>query len=275
MNKIKMVGLDLDGTLLRDDKSISSRSREAIAEAIRQGVTVLVSTGRPLTGIPEELKHFPGMRYLLASNGARVVDLWEGKTLYESLISMETAGKILDVFDRYDTMEEVFFDGIGYINETMYSQIGRYLENPGMAGYVEATRRPVGDIRIKMREMNRPLDKVQATFRELDEKRSAQEDLKQIDGIEVTGALMNNIEVNNGGVNKGAGLLRLGEMLGITREEIMACGDGMNDLKMLEEVGFAVAMENGTAEIKNAADYITAGNNEDGVAKAIEKFVLN
>ena len=91
----------------------------------------------------------------------------------------------------------------------------------------------------------------------------------------MTGALSNNIEVNNGGVNKGAGLLKLGEILGIKREEIMACGDGMNDLKMLKEVGFAVAMANGTKEIREAADYVTAANNEDGVARAIEKFVLN
>lgn len=272
---IKMVGLDLDGTLLREDKSISERSREAIREAIRRGVVVLVSTGRPLTGIPKELKNFPGMRYILASNGARIVDQQENRMLYESLVKMETASKVLDVFDRYDALQEVFFDGIGYVNEEMYSRIGEYLPNPNMAGYVMSTRKPVAGIRNKMREMNRPLDKVQGTFKSLEEKRRALEDLSAVEDIEVTGALSNNIEVNNGGVNKGAGLLKLGEILGIKREEIMACGDGMNDLKMLKEVGFAVAMANGTKEIREAADYVTAANNEDGVARAIEKFVLN
>lgn len=275
MKNIKMVGLDLDGTLLREDKSISGRSRAAIAEAIRQGVVVLVSTGRPLTGVPEELKVFPGMRYLLASNGARIVDLQEDKTLYESLIPMETAEKVLDVFDRYDTLQEVFFDGIGYINEEMYDHIGEYLTNPNMAGYIASTRRKTAGIRCKMKEMNRALDKVQGTFKSIEEKQGALKELSEIAGIEVTGALSNNIEVNNEGVNKGAGLVRLGEILGIKREEIMACGDGMNDLKMLQEVGFAVAMANGTKEIREAADYVTVSNNEDGVARAIEKFVLN
>lgn len=275
MKNIKMVGLDLDGTLLREDKSISERSRAAIAEAIRQGVVVLVSTGRPVSGIPEELKTFPGMRYLLASNGARIVDQQENRILYESLVPMETAEKVLDIFDRYDTLQEVFFDGTGYINEKMYDRIGEYLTNPNMAGYIASTRVKTEGIRCKMKEMNRPLDKVQGTFKSLSEKQSALQDLSEIPGIEVTGALINNIEVNHEGVNKGAGLVRLGEILGIRREEIMACGDGMNDLKMLQEVGFAVAMANGAKEIREAADYVTVSNNEDGVARAIEKFVLN
>lgn len=275
MKNIKMVGLDLDGTLLREDKSISERSRAAIAEAIRQGVVVLVSTGRPVSGIPEELKTFPGMRYLLASNGARIVDQQENRILYESLVPMETAEKVLDIFDRYDTLQEVFFDGTGYINEKMYDRIGEYLTNPNMAGYIASTRVKTEGIRCKMKEMNRPLDKVQGTFKSLVEKQSALKDLSEIPGIEVTGALINNIEVNHEGVNKGAGLVRLGEILGIKREEIMACGDGMNDLKMLQEVGFAVAMANGAKEIREAADYVTVSNNEDGVARAIEKFVLN
>lgn len=275
MKNIKMVGLDLDGTLLREDKSISERSRAAIAEAIRQGVVVLVSTGRPVSGIPEELKTFPGMRYLLASNGARIVDQQENRILYESLVPMETAEKVLDIFDRYDTLQEVFFDGTGYINEKMYDRIGEYLTNPNMAGYIASTRVKTEGIRCKMKEMNRPLDKVQGTFKSLVEKQSALQDLSEIAGIEVTGALINNIEVNHEGVNKGAGLVRLGEILGIKREEIMACGDGMNDLKMLQEVGFAVAMANGAKEIREAADYVTVSNNEDGVARAIEKFVLN
>ena len=84
-----------------------------------------------------------------------------------------------------------------------------------------------------------------------------------------------NLEINAPGVNKGMGLIQLGRLLGIEREEIMACGDGNNDLMMLKEVGFGVAMANGADEVKEVADYITLSNEEDGVAAAIEKFVLN
>lgn len=84
----------------------------------------------------------------------------------------------------------------------------------------------------------------------------------------------NNIEVNALGVNKGIGLLKLGELLGIKREEIMACGDGMNDLEMIREAGLGVAMANAVQEVKDAADFVTDSNEKDGVAKAIEMFAL-
>ena len=76
-------------------------------------------------------------------------------------------------------------------------------------------------------------------------------------------------------MNKGAGLLRLGEMLGILQEEIMVCGDGSNDLEMIRMAGVGVAMANAADEVKKAADYITESNEEDGVAKAIEKIVFD
>ena len=69
-----MIGLDLDGTLLREDKTLSTYSKEVITEAIRRGIIVLVATGRPISGIPKELREFPGMRYVLSANGARIVE---------------------------------------------------------------------------------------------------------------------------------------------------------------------------------------------------------
>ena len=88
------------------------------------------------------------------------------------------------------------------------------------------------------------------------------------------GSLKYNIEVNAAGVNKGSGLVELGKRLGIEREEIMAFGDGDNDEPMLREAGFGVAMANAEEKVKATADYITGSNEEDGVAKAIERFVL-
>ena len=83
------------------------------------------------------------------------------------------------------------------------------------------------------------------------------------------------MDCNPLGVNKGTALVALGEMLGIPRESIMACGDGDNDVHLLREVGFGVAMANAQPQVKEAADYITASNDEDGVARAIEKFALH
>ena len=115
---------------------------------------------------------------------------------------------------------------------------------------------------------------MQALFADMDERRQAWEELETVEGLEPVGSLKYNIEVNAAGVNKGTGLVNLGKILGIRREEIMACGDGDNDTIMLREVGFGVAMANAEEQVKEAADYITLSNEEDGVAEAIEKFVL-
>lgn len=272
--KIKMIGMDLDGTLLNEKKELTAYSRKVLEQAIHQGVIVLVATGRPISGVPEELRTFPGMRYALTANGGRILDLKENKVIFESLVSTKSAEKILDVFEQYDTLREVYFEGISYVQQEAMDEIERYVENPSMQKYIRATKKTVPDVKAKVKEMNCGLDKVHAMFANQEERRVAWEELAKIPDITVSSALDNNIEINGKDVNKGKGLLKLGEMLGIRREEIMACGDGLNDLQMLREVGFAVAMANGAEEVKAAADYITVSNEEDGVAKAIEKFVL-
>lgn len=269
-----MIGLDLDGTLLTDGKELTGRTMEVLKRAVEQGVVVLVATGRPLSGVPIELREFPGMRYSLTANGARIVDTEKEQVLFESLLPIEVAHKVLDIYEGYDTIQEVYFDGIGYADAKKLRVVNEYLEHPSMAKYVADTRIPVDSVRAKLYAENRPLDKVQAIFRRIADKEMALQELEGIAGIAVTGAISNNIEVNNIGVNKGSGLLRLGKMMGIRREEIMACGDGLNDLDMMREVGFAVAMKNGHEKVKALADYITESNEEEGVANAIEKFVL-
>lgn len=272
--KIKMIGMDLDGTLLNNQKELTEYSRKILEEAISRGVTVLVATGRPITGVPEVFRNFPGMRYVLTANGARIIDMERGEILYESLVPTKSAEKILDVFEQYDTLREVYFDGVSYVAEDAMNNLERYVENPAMREYFLKTKNRVKDVRRKLEEMNQGMDKVHAMFANPAERLLAWEQLKTIPDITISSALANNIEINGKDVDKGKGLLRLGELLGIRREEIMACGDGLNDLMMLKEAGFAVAMSNGDPQVKAAADYITVSNEEDGVAKAIEKFVL-
>ena len=108
----------------------------------------------------------------------------------------------------------------------------------------------------------------------MEERTQAWRELREVSGLELVGSLRYNIEINTAGVNKGTGLVNLGKVLGIKREEIMAFGDGDNDIVMLKEVGIGVAMANAEDKVKETADYITLSNEEDGVAEAIEKLVL-
>lgn len=272
--KIKMVGLDLDGTLLTDKKELLPYTKDVLRRALEMGVVVLVATGRPWLGVPQELRNFPGMRYALTSNGARIIDRDADKVIEEQLLSPELAKKALEICGRYDTLLEVYFDGQGYAQSDKMQQVEKYHKNPNMWEYIRTTRIPVEDIWQLIEEENRGMDKVQALFADMEEKDRAWKELEKVDGLELVASLKYNIEVNARGVNKGTGLVALGRLLGISREEIMACGDGDNDTAMMREAGFGVAMENAEEQVKQAADYITSSNEDQGAAKAIEKFVL-
>ena len=274
MDRIKMIGLDLDGPLLTDRKEFTDRSKRALRTAIDSGIVVLIATGRPLTGIPEEIRNFPGMRYALTSNGAKVMDVWENRVVDEHLLSAKLAEKALEICGKYDTLQEVYYDGVSYAPADKRDMIPRYHKNPNMWEYMRKTRTWVEDIFRMVRESDRGLDKIQMLFADMEERTKAWQELSEVEGLELVGSLGYNIEINAAGVNKGSGLVSLGRLLGIRREEIMACGDGDNDLLMLKEVGFGVAMANAEEEVKKAADYITLSNEEDGVADAIEKFAL-
>lgn len=274
MTRIKMIGLDLDGTLLTDKKEITSRTMQALRAAIDRGIIVLIATGRPLTGIPEEIRAIPGMRYALTSNGAKVMDVLENRVVEEHLLSAELAEKALEICGKYDTLQEVYYDGISFAPEDMRDRIPRYHKNPNMWEYIQKTRVWKQDILQMVRRSRQGLDKIQILFADMEERTRAWRELSEVEGLELVGSLGYNIEINAAGVNKGTGLVSLGRRLGIKREEIMACGDGDNDTLMLREVGFGVAMANAEEEVKKAADYITLSNEEDGVAQAIEKFAL-
>lgn len=271
---IKMAGFDLDGTLLTDRKELTSRTRKALEKAIQKGVIVLVATGRPWMGVPEELQNLQGIRYALTSNGARVIDTGRNKVLFEHLLEPGPAKKALEICGKYDALQEIYFDGQGYAQAEKMKYVERYHRNPSMWEYTRKTRIPVEDLYSLLEQENRGLDKVQALFADMDERRRAWEELSMEEDLELVGSLGYNIEINARGVNKGTALVELGRMLGIKREEIMACGDGDNDTAMLREVGFGVAMGNAEEEIKQAADYVTLTNEDEGVAYAIEKFIL-
>ena len=112
-------------------------------------------------------------------------------------------------------------------------------------------------------------------FADSEKRMKAKQELLQIPFIEVSSSLPQNLELNRKGGNKGNGLLALADYLGLKREELMACGDSDNDYSMIEAAGLGVAMANASKEIKNLADAVTLSNDEDGVAYAIKKWVLD
>lgn len=271
--KVRMIAFDLDGTLLTTDKRLTDETRRTLEQAAKRGILLVPATGRPLTGMPAEVLGIAGVRYAITANGARVVSAEDGKILREKLISVEKARKVLDIYGEYDALREIYYDGQGYMEARQMEQLDHYVPDPNMAKYMRNTRKCVPDLMEKFRQENRAMDKVQAVFACAGEKEQAFRRIWEMEGVEATGALSYNIEVTAGGINKGEALLWLAGELGIDREEILAFGDGVNDADMIRAAGIGAAMEVSVPEVRAAADILAGSNDEDGVARAIQRYI--
>ena len=272
--KIKMIAADLDGTLLKDDKTIDPYTLEIISKVVEKDVTFVIATGRPYNGVPEELLGIKGIRYAMTSNGARVVDIHTGESVIQKLLPKEKGLKALEIGSKYDTLQEIYYSGQGYADKDKLNNVKKYHKNPNMWEYFLRTRKQVDSVMDMAHETDQDMDKMQMLFPYDDERAKAWEEIRKIEGINAVDSIGYNIEVTSKEAHKGAALLELADMLNIKADEIMAFGDGDNDASMIKSAGFGVAMGNAGEKARAAADYITDSNDNNGVANAINKFVL-
>ena len=171
---------------------------------------------------------------------------------------------------------EVYFDGKVYVEEGEYHFLYHKDMSPALIEYIHKSRIFQKDLLGKIEQEHMGLEKIHMVFEDTslrDEKlKELRETFPQLD---VSCATTFNMEINSALAGKGNGLLALGKILGISQEEIMACGDAENDWDMLRKAGFSVVMENGNEATRKLADFVTRSNEEEGVAWALEQFVLN
>ncbi len=269
---IRLIALDLDGTVLNDQKELTPRTAAALTAAARRGVLIVPATGRTATGIPAELLALPGVRYAITANGARVLDLADGSSLCEAYIPRATALAAYDRLMQYDCLVDIFQDGQGYTTAANFARLPDYAP-ANLLGYIGSTRQKLEDMRAFVASQDRGIEKFTMFFRDDGARSRAWAEMEQM-GLAAVSSLPKNMELNAPGVNKGKGLQMLAEALGLPAASLMACGDGGNDLEMVRAAGLGVAMANAFDEVKAAARFVTRSNNEDGVAYAVEKFVL-
>lgn len=276
---IKLIGLDLDGTVFDDEKRISKPTMEAIKKAINQGTIVVPATGRPIIGLPKEFLALEGIEYALTANGAAIYQLNPKECIYHDCFDEQLGADIISMLNNYDVMADAFIDGMGYVEKDKQDKNMDYAMPEVIRKYILATRKPVPNLVDFIINHKRPVEKLTVNFKTREDgslcwKEEILKELSEFSQITVVSGVSTNLEITKKTATKGNGLLALGKQLGIHKEQIMACGDSGNDKEMLEKVGFGVAMENATEDVKKVADYITKSNQEDGVAYAIEKFVL-
>lgn len=274
MNKkdIRLIGLDLDGTTLTSDKVLTPHTKEVLESCLRQGIQILPATGRARSGIPDYLTEIEGIRYVVVSNGAAVVDLETGENVYTNCISWERALEIFDILEEYHTFYDIYALGKGWCEGRFYDHLERYRIEPHIEQLIRTSRTRIDDLRSWVKEHQAPIEKINMFFAREEERQKAFAELEKVPDLAVTCSLVNNLEINDRSCNKGDALLNLGKILDISLDQIMACGDGNNDYEMIKQAGTGVAMENGEPGVKKIADFITKTNDEEGVAFAIEHF---
>ena len=260
-NRIKLVAADMDGTLLNRERKITKYTQDVIKKAMAQGVYFVPATGRAVNALPPELKEMEGIRYGIFSNGATIYDLKEEKVIYKNHFEM-------------DLMESISLNGQSYANKKEMQNIDYYELDSNTKAIVQGSRVLVDDLEMFVKEQSTTVEKTTLLFKTMEERQRAADALSKIEDIQFSSSLPKNLEISKKGCNKGDGLFHLAKILNIQKEEIMSCGDADNDRELLESAGLAVVMENGLDSMKAIADYITVSNQENGVAKAMEKFVL-
>ena len=274
MAEIKLIALDLDGTLLNEKKEIPPENEKALRECAARGIQIVPATGRTVYGIPDTIRDIPGVRYAIIINGGKVVDMQEDREISSCLLSKEKTVEIMEIAERFPIMYDAYVEGRGVSEERFLDHMDDYGISPGIQELVKRTRDRYPNIIGHIKELETSVEKVTMFFKTPQDKRNVREALKGVKDIIVSSSLPNNLEVNAAGATKGGGLLRLAEYLGISAAQTMAFGDGENDITMIESAGCGVVMENGAPFLKEKADYITLSNEEAGVAAAIKKLVL-
>lgn len=271
---VKLIAFDLDGTLLDGRKNIPEENLRALKDAAGAGALLVPATGRIYTGIPETLRQMPGARYFITINGAYAYDAVEDQNLYASELSVDTCLRLIEYMDRLPVIYDCYQDNWGYISRDMFEKAGDYIPDPGIMKMMRELRTPVESLAETLRQKDRPVQKMQMHFQDMAERdRQLKLVAELFPETAVSSSLPWNIEINSAGATKGQALKALCRTLGIDLRDVLAFGDGSNDLDMIRTAGIGIAMGNGAEEVKAAADWVAPSNEENGVAAGIRKFM--
>jgi len=240
---IKLIALDMDGTLLNSEQDVSIRTKTAIENALDNNIHVVLSTGRAFSTCYPYAEMLQLNSYLITANGGQIWTV-DKQLLQQTLLEA-------------DKVEEMWRlgEGIG-VHMWMISTTGVF-RNQAPERFEDYEWLKFGCASSDETRLNRMID-----------------ELSYFNDLELTNSMPMNVEANPKGVSKAAALKFVCNQIGITMNNVMACGDSLNDMKMIQEAGIGVAMGNAQEAIKNASDVLTDTNDNDGVAKVIEQYAL-
>lgn len=268
---IKLIAVDLDGTLLNSKKELPQGNIDAIRWAVSQGVEVAFATGRIGSELDDLVCALPEVRYSLQSNGAIVVDMKKNTLIHSQMMSMKEACGIYDMLKDFTMMFELFGRDILAVDEICLRDLDAYGVGY-IADLIHHSRVGIPHFDYYIHHRQEPVGKVNIFFPTTEMRDQALERVKHLP-YEITYQEPTNLEFNVRHANKGTGLEQLANYLHLKQSEVMAIGDNNNDLAMLAYAGCAVAMANAKEEAKQLADVIAPSNDDCGVAQVIYQMV--
>lgn len=273
MNDIKLIALDMDGTLLgADHDTIPQRNIDALRAAAAQGVQIAIASGRSWSLVREHAQMLGCVNFGITANGAYVLDTGTGAEMASFPMDSAQCVDIIGILRRFDLSFELYIGPDNYMQENeleaaaglAYSEkfMALFRRNttlvPDVAAVAAASEPGKFDIFYVPDELRAPVAAA----------------LAATGPLAFTGALGTNMELNAPGVHKGRALAALTERLGLSPAQVMAFGDADNDLEMLEYAHWSFAMENAVDAAKKAARFATGPNHAGGVGMAVERYVL-
>lgn len=270
MNTYKLIALDLDGTLVRSDQSISEHTRDTLLRVQELGVKVVIASGRPTYGTAPiaDLLHVGDYGgYLLSYNGGAIYNWATKELLYSKMLD----GCVLPYL--YECARRHGFQIMTYVGSNIIAETA---DNPYIQFTSMRNKMPVRVVPNFLEEVTCPLAKCMIVGDPEPLHRLEQEMMANLKGkAEAYRSEPFFLEIVPEGIEKATGLATLLSKIGMKSKELMAFGDGYNDISMLQLAGMGVAMGNAADEVKQAADFVTGSNEADGIVFAIEKFVLS
>lgn len=272
MTKYKLIALDMDGTLLKSDKSLDPATICDIEAAAAQGIQAVYCSGRGVMELSSYIAALPCMRYAVCMSGALVYDLKERKRIFSRSVPGACVREIVKAAGRYDAMLHFLTEEESVARTDQASHMAEFHMGIFQPMFMALTRR-VEDMALEALRHD-AIPKVNVYFRSPKDRMEAYEMLKSLP-LSFAFAEETALEINAQGVTKAVGLQALAAHLGIHMEDTVGIGDADNDRAVLEAVGLSVAMGNADQDIKMLCDVVTADNDHNGVGEAIRKYCLS
>lgn len=272
-----IIALDMDGTLINSDGEVSDRTVNVLQRLVEAGHYLVPASGRPYSLLPPKVSGILGLKYGVLENGAIVYDIANDKILSQSLMPEGRLAAILeDVWQESDNWNRRYFteiiaDGVGYGDIDEMKHIEQAKIGGSFIPYMKNNHEYLPCIRLQQ-EVISHAEKLNIYFEDIAFSKTIRDKWSSDTSLAVTSSVYGNAEFNLAGVNKGVGLKSLMDHLKVASDHVIAIGDNINDVEMLELVGISVAMGNASDAIKAKCRYVTEDCDHDGAAVFLENF---